>query len=56
VLSLTVGFFNVHEQFVSQPEVWGVITEVGCVMFGVPLLFVRDRRPTPGKLDAAARG
>ena len=42
VLSLTVGFFNVREQFVSQAEVWSVITEVGCVVFGAALVFVRD--------------
>jgi hypothetical protein len=43
VLSLTVGFFNVHEQFVSQAEVWGVITEASCVVFGA-VVFVRERR------------
>ncbi|SFS77730.1 hypothetical protein [Saccharopolyspora flava] len=43
-LSLTVGFFGVQEQFATAEEVWGVITEVGCVVFGAALLAVsRDR-------------
>jgi hypothetical protein len=44
VLSLTIGFFNVHEQFVSPAEVWGVITEAGCVVFGAALVFLHYRR------------
>lgn len=44
VLSLTVGFFGVQEQFRTQAEVWGVVTEAACVVFGLALLFVRDRR------------
>jgi hypothetical protein len=45
VLSVTVGFFGVQEQFVSQAEVWGVVTEAACVVFGLGLLFLRERRP-----------
>ncbi|EIE98669.1 hypothetical protein [Saccharomonospora glauca] len=37
-LSLTVGFFGVREQFVTREELWGVITEVACVVFGAALL------------------
>ncbi|PXY29584.1 hypothetical protein [Prauserella flavalba] len=46
VLSLTVGFFGVQEQFATQEEVWGVVTEVACVVFGIALL-------VPGKVTAA---
>lgn len=42
-LSLTVGFFGVQEQFATGEEVWGVITELGCVVFGTALLLTRDR-------------
>ncbi|MCI2422402.1 hypothetical protein MOQ72_33740 [Saccharopolyspora sp. K220] len=44
VLSVTVGFFGVQEQFATSEEVWGVITEAGCIVFGAALLAVRDRR------------
>ncbi|HET6504649.1 MAG TPA: hypothetical protein VFG87_28200 [Amycolatopsis sp.] len=42
------GFFGVHEQFdpTSQnwlPELWGVITEAGCVVFGAALLPMQSR-------------
>lgn len=42
------GFFGVHEDFTlsSQnwlPELWGVITEAGCVVFGIALLSVQAR-------------
>jgi hypothetical protein len=43
VLSVTVGFFGVQEQFQTSEEVWGVITEVGCIAFGVVLLAMRKR-------------
>jgi hypothetical protein len=49
LLSLTSGgLFGVHEQFdVASPnwlpELWGVVTEAGCVVFGVTLLFARGR-------------
>ncbi len=42
VLSLTTGFFGVTEQFTTQAETWGLITEAACVVFGVPLLFDRE--------------
>lgn len=42
-LSLTVGFFGVQEQFATSEEVWGLITELGCVVFGTALLLTRDR-------------
>ncbi|MEU6642942.1 hypothetical protein ABZ863_10360 [Saccharomonospora sp. NPDC046836] len=45
VLSLTVGFFDVREQFTTQAEVWGVITEAGCVVFGLALLVSYLGRP-----------
>ena len=40
-LATTVGFFGVHDQFNSQFEYWGVVTEALCVVFGLVLL-VRD--------------
>lgn len=42
-LSLTVGFFGVQEQFATSEEVWGLITELGCALFGAALLLTRDR-------------
>jgi hypothetical protein len=46
VLSVTVGFYGVQEQFTTQAEVWGVVTEVACIVFGILLLglAVRSRR------------
>ncbi|MFC4002352.1 hypothetical protein ACFS2C_05105 [Prauserella oleivorans] len=44
VLSLTVGFFGVQEQFATQEEIWGVVTEVACVVFGLTLLAPRVTR------------
>ncbi|WP_326598179.1 hypothetical protein [Streptomyces sp. NBC_01803] len=38
VLSLTVGFFGVAEQFRTDEEVWGVVTEAACAVFGAALL------------------
>ncbi|MBB5157984.1 hypothetical protein [Saccharopolyspora phatthalungensis] len=43
-LSVTVGFFGVQEQFTTSEEVWGVITEAGCIVFGAALLRVNARR------------
>ncbi|MGK5532754.1 hypothetical protein [Streptomyces sp. URMC 129] len=42
-LSLTVGFFGVEEQFRTDEEVWGVITEAVCVLGGAALLGPRLR-------------
>jgi len=44
ILAATVGFLGVHDQFNSQPEYWGVITEAVCIVGGLALLFVRDRK------------
>ncbi|MEU3269427.1 hypothetical protein ABZ639_01210 [Saccharomonospora sp. NPDC006951] len=44
VLSLTVGLFGVREQFATQAELWGVITEAACVVFGSLLLLPRFAR------------
>jgi hypothetical protein len=33
-----------HDQFNSQPEYWGVITEAVCIVGGLALMFVKDRR------------
>ncbi|UMP03881.1 hypothetical protein [Amycolatopsis sp. EV170708-02-1] len=42
VLSLTTGFFGVSERFTTQAELWGLITEVACVVFALPLLLNRE--------------
>jgi hypothetical protein len=42
LLSLTVGLFGVQERFRTQAEVWGVVTEVLCVLFGAALLLRRQ--------------
>jgi hypothetical protein len=44
VLSVTVGFFNVREQFTSRAEIWGAITEAACILFGLVLLLMRPAR------------
>lgn len=44
LLSLTVGFFGVTEQFATQEELWGVITEAVCVVGGLALLAPAFRR------------
>jgi hypothetical protein len=44
LISLTPGgLFGVHEQFVLASEVWGVVTEAGCVVFGIALIAVQSR-------------
>ncbi|TNC27029.1 hypothetical protein [Amycolatopsis alkalitolerans] len=44
LISLTPGgLFGVHERFTMASEVWGVVTEAGCVVFGAALIFVRSR-------------
>src|SRR3981189_2796168 len=40
LLSVTVGLFNVREQFQTPSEVWGVVTEAVCVVFGIALVMV----------------
>ncbi|PXY19201.1 hypothetical protein [Prauserella muralis] len=45
VLSLTVGFFGVQEQFATQEELWGVVTEAACVGFGLALMAVNRTSP-----------
>ena len=37
------GLFGVHEQFKMASEVWGVVTEGGCIVFGLALLAVQAR-------------
>ncbi|NKQ53680.1 hypothetical protein HFP15_12400 [Amycolatopsis sp. K13G38] len=44
LVSLTpAGLFGVHEQFKMASEVWGVVTEAGCVVFGIALLLAQVR-------------
>ena len=43
VLAATVGFLGQHDQFNSQPEYWGVITEAVCILGGIALLTTRNR-------------
>jgi hypothetical protein len=40
LLSVTVGLFNVREQFQTPSEAWGVVTEAVCVVFGIALMMV----------------
>lgn len=42
--SLTVGLFGVTEQFTTSAEVWGVVTDVACILFGFILLIRGDWR------------
>lgn len=51
LISLTPGgLFGVREQFATSAETWGVITEAGCVVFGVALLFAQRVRRKQGVL------
>ncbi|GAB2966981.1 hypothetical protein LWP59_21425 [Amycolatopsis acidiphila] len=44
LISLTPGgLMGVHEEFVMASEVWGVVTEAGCVVFGIALIFAQAR-------------
>ncbi|HVW42513.1 MAG TPA: hypothetical protein VHC18_14285 [Amycolatopsis sp.] len=49
IISLTPGgLFGVHEQLTSASrywtwELWGVVTEAGCIVFGLALLAVEVR-------------
>ncbi|MDQ0380760.1 hypothetical protein [Amycolatopsis thermophila] len=51
LISLTPGgLFGVREQFVTAAEKWGVITEAGCIVFGIALLFTQRVRRKQGVL------
>ncbi|MDT0445856.1 hypothetical protein [Streptomyces johnsoniae] len=57
VLSLTVGFFGVEEQFRTDEEVWGVVTEAACIVGGAALLALRFRHhPRLGGRRGTRRG
>lgn len=43
VMSLTVGFFGVQEQFKTTLEVWGVVTDVAAILAGALLLLSHQR-------------
>ncbi len=42
VMSLTVGFFGVQEQFRTPLEVWGVVTDVACILAGAMLILTHQ--------------
>lgn len=42
LLALTVGLFGVEQQLSTSAEVWGLVTDIGCVVFGGLLLVRRD--------------
>ncbi|MPY79244.1 MAG: hypothetical protein GEV04_12280 [Actinophytocola sp.] len=44
VMSLTVGFFGVQEQFRTALEVWGVVTDGACILAGAMLLLPHQWR------------
>jgi hypothetical protein len=46
VISVTVGLFDVQEQFTTQAELWGVITEAACIVLGIALMVMAVR---PGR-------
>ncbi|MET7998141.1 hypothetical protein ABZU76_45385 [Amycolatopsis sp. NPDC005232] len=57
LLSVTVGFYGMHDQFNSQFEYWGVVTEALCVICGLVLLVqeVRARQSSGGHAVPAGR-
>lgn len=42
VMSLTVGLFGVQEQFRTSLEVWGVVTDVACILAGAMLILTHQ--------------
>lgn len=44
LISLTAGLFGVHELFTTSAELWGVITESGCIVFGLALIVLTVMR------------
>ncbi|MPY99206.1 MAG: hypothetical protein GEU97_14635 [Actinophytocola sp.] len=42
VMSLTVGFFGVQEQFRTALEVWGVVTDVACILAGAMVIMTHQ--------------
>lgn len=42
LLALTVGLFGVEQQLSTSAEVWGLVTDIACVVFGGLLLVRRD--------------
>ncbi|KAA9148839.1 hypothetical protein FPZ12_044410 [Amycolatopsis acidicola] len=50
LISLTPGgLFGVHEEFRMASEVWGVVTEAGCVVLGIALLALQVRARSQGR-------
>ncbi len=56
VISLTSGLFGVKEQFRTEEELWGVITEGACLVFGAMLLALRFLRFRPLRLRQGEGG
>lgn len=44
LLALTVGLFGVKQQLSTSAEVWGLVTDVACIVFAGLLLLRRDWR------------
>ena len=59
LLALTVGLFGIQQQLTTSAEVWGLVTDIACIVFGGLLLARRDWRSasttgaeTPGSTAA----
>lgn len=55
LLALTVGLFGVSQQLTTSAEVWGLVTDGACIVFGGLLLLRRDwqrARPEPASAEA----
>lgn len=53
LLTLTVGFFGVEHQLSSSAEVWGLVTDIACIVFGGLLLARRDWRPAADRAEVS---
>lgn len=55
LLALTVGLFGVEQQLSTSAEVWGLVTDIACIVFGGLLLLRKDwLRPRASSTDAGA--
>lgn len=56
LLALTVGLFGVEQQLTTSGEVWGLVTDGACIVFGGLLLLRRDwHRVAPERESADAQ-
>lgn len=53
LLTLMGGFFGVEHQVSSSAEIWGLVTDIACIVFGGLLLARRDWRSTADRTEVS---